>query len=293
MRPLVLAAALLSALAVTGSAQAYGWPIKPFDQPHAIRGYYDDPRVDYARGEHSISFHFGVDISAPDGTPVYAVATGTAFPRKYSIAVGTPEGREFGYWHVIPAVKHGAWVSLHELIGWVEPGQGHVHLAESYDGVYTNPLRRGGLAPYFDNTTPVISSVEIDSGGLHVDLAHVAGVVNLITEAYDTPPIAPPPPYAHTRVAPAYIRWRLIGATGWRTAVDFRHELLPQWLFWTVYAPGTVQNRPFRPGRYRFYLLRGFDTREYQNGYYRLEVRVSDTRGNVTTSVLPFRIDNL
>ena len=55
----------------------------------------------------------------------------------------------------------------------------------------------------------------------------------------------------------------------------------------------TRQNRAGRPGRYVFYLLRGLDTHDLPNGYYRLEVQASDTRGNTATSVLPFRIDNL
>ena len=75
--------------------------------------------------------------------------------------------------------------------------------------------------------------------------------------------------------------------------MDFRRDLLPQWLYSNVYASETRQNRAGRPGIYVFYLLRGLDTRDLPNGYYRLEVRVSDTRGNAATSVLPFRIDNL
>ena len=39
--------------------------------------------------------------------------------------------------------------------------------------------------------------------------------------------------------------------------------------------------------------MRGFDTRDLPNGYYRLEVQASDTRGNTATFVLPFRVDNL
>src|SRR5262245_35560893 len=63
----------LVALAVPAEAGAYGWPVKPFDRQHPVRGVFGDPRI----GETSHSFHFGVDVSAPDGTPVYATATGT------------------------------------------------------------------------------------------------------------------------------------------------------------------------------------------------------------------------
>ncbi len=296
MRRPLLAAASLIALVLPGVAHAYGWPVKPFNRPHAIRGYFDDPRVDYAPAEDSRSFHFGIDISAPDGTPVYAVAPGTAFLRRFSVAVREHDGREIGYWHIDPVVKEGQQIRLHQLLGHIEFGEGHVHLAESRDHVYVNPLRRGGgIAPYFDNTTPTIVSVSVTDGdaAVKLDPADVSGVVDLVTDAYDTPPIAPPPPWAESRVTPALIRWRLIGATPWRTAADFRHYLLPQFLFSNVYTSETRQNRANRPGQYYFYLVRGLDTRDLPNGYYRLEVRASDTRGNAATSVLPFRIDNL
>jgi Peptidase family M23 len=290
-RPLL--AALLLALALPGAAQAYGWPVRPFDSPHPIRGYFDDPRVDYAPAEDSRSFHFGIDISAPDGTPVYAVDAGIAFLRHFSVAVRERDGRELGYWHVDPVVKEGERIKLHQLLGHIEPGEGHVHLAESRNHVYVNPLRPGGIAPYFDNTTPTIVSIEASVNDIDLNPADVSGVVDLTTDAYDTPPIPPPAPWADSRVTPALIRWRLIGDTGWKTAVDFRYHLLPQWLFSNVYTPETRQNRAGRPGQYYFYLVRGFDTRDLENGYYQLEVQASDTRGNTTTSVLPFRVDNL
>ena len=133
--------------------------------------------------------------------------------------------------------------------------------------------------------------VEVASRDVDLDPADVSGVVDLTTEAYDIPPIPPPAPWSRSRVTPALIRWRLIGATHWKTAVDFRRDLLPLWLFPNVYSPETRQNRAGRPGRYVFYLLRGLDTHDLPNGYYRLEVQASDTRGNTATSVLPFRID--
>src|SRR4051794_33863412 len=54
-------------------AAAYGWPLKPFDRQHPVRAFLNDPRI----GRHgSQAFHFGIDISAIDGTPVYAVSGG-------------------------------------------------------------------------------------------------------------------------------------------------------------------------------------------------------------------------
>jgi murein DD-endopeptidase MepM/ murein hydrolase activator NlpD len=63
-------------LAAAGGAAAYPWPFKPFNQQHPVRGFFGDPRSVYLNGVLAggfdgpsfLSFHQGVDISAPDGT---------------------------------------------------------------------------------------------------------------------------------------------------------------------------------------------------------------------------------
>ena len=55
-------------------ACVYPWPLKPFDRPHPVRGYFNDPRI----SGKSRAFHFGVDVAAKDGTAVYAVTGGKA-----------------------------------------------------------------------------------------------------------------------------------------------------------------------------------------------------------------------
>src|ERR1043165_2570356 len=59
-----------------GIRPGYGWPVKPFDRQHPVRANLDDPRNGHGDAK---SFHFGVDISAPNGSPVYAVAPGKVF----------------------------------------------------------------------------------------------------------------------------------------------------------------------------------------------------------------------
>src|SRR5438552_17844534 len=95
LRSLLALAAL--ALLVPAAASAYSWPIRPFYQPHAVRGYFADPRLSGSeRG-----FHFGVDISAPDGTPVYAIVAGRAVVRTMSVSVFPRAGApHLSYWHV-------------------------------------------------------------------------------------------------------------------------------------------------------------------------------------------------
>ena len=40
---------------------SYGWPVKPFDEQHPVRGFFCDPRIG-AKGSKAL--HFGVDVSA-------------------------------------------------------------------------------------------------------------------------------------------------------------------------------------------------------------------------------------
>src|SRR5918998_5601169 len=64
-----------AALFSPSTAAAYGWPLKPFDKQHPVRGFFGDPRIE--EGPHGgESFHFGIDICAADGTPVYATISG-------------------------------------------------------------------------------------------------------------------------------------------------------------------------------------------------------------------------
>jgi len=78
----------------------------------------------------------------------------------------------------------------------------------------------------------------------------------------------------------------------WHAPVDFRKTLLPKSLFPIVFAPGTRQNRPNKPGRYRFFVAHTWDTRRLANGLYRLDVAVADAQGNRATAHLPITIAN-
>ena len=59
-----------------------------------------------------------------------------------------------------------------------------------------------------------------------------------------------------------------------------------------MYAPGTRQNKPGKPGRYRFYVARTWSTRLLPNGLYRLEVSAADAHGNTARAGLPFTLAN-
>ena len=284
------------ALGAPASAWAYNWPLKPFDRPHPIRGAFDDPREHEGLGGSSHSFHFGVDISAPDGTPVYAVEGGTIYRYRDAVSVRQGPGHEFAYWHVQTFLAEHSYVETGQEIGWIRPGWGHVHLAERVDGIYVNPLRPGGLEPFTDDTTPVVDTISVTAAGAPVDLAHVTGHIDLIADAYDLPPLAPPPPWEDTRWTPALVRWRILDdgrdVVPWETAADFRTTLLQPDQYELVYAPGTRQDHPGLPGDFRFWLSHDFDTTLLPNDTYRLEVAASDTRGNTGRAFVEFTVAN-
>jgi hypothetical protein len=284
-----IVAAGVVACAAPAVAWSYGWPLAPFDEQHAVRGFFDDPRLHIADdGTQTASFHFGIDIPAAAGTPVYAVAPGTVFREMDAVAV-RDGAHEFSYWHITPAVPEHSFVQEHALLGWVRPEWGHVHFAESLRGRYVNPLRPGALTPFVDDTQPTIAAIDL----LGADPAHVTGTVGVVVDAYDTPPIAPPPPWQDAVVAPTMIRWRLVGddaadTTPWQVAVDFRRYLLPPTEFDAMYAPGTRQNHPDRPGQLLFWLDHALDATRLEPGPYRIEVEAEDLAGNVGYGSLHF-----
>jgi hypothetical protein len=49
--------------------------------------------------------------------------------------------------------------------------------------------------------------------------------------------------------------------------------------FRNIYAPGTRQNHPNKPGLFRIWLARGFDTRPFPDGDYRLMWRLQTFAG--------------
>lgn len=287
--------------------------MKPFDRQHAVRGFLCDPRI--AGGGRT--FHFGVDIAAPAGTPVYAVAPGKVsfgspgdVAQNGGVVVVESSGRNFGYWHVAPAVRPGAHVALHGLLGHVaaQPEDwGHVHLAESTHGpngiTYWNPLRAAALAPFFDYGKPVIDAIvtSLPPRSLH-------GLVDLSVRAHDNTPIEvtqpKPPGWRGMPVTPARIRWRLMRAAKpvvpWQEAIDRRTSFHPDVRgtpasdvhFDAVYAPDTTQNNPGRPGVFHFWLKRRFDTTRHPDGAYLLEVEASDVRGNARVARLAVAFAN-
>jgi hypothetical protein len=271
---------------------SYSWPLKPFDQAHPVRANFNDPRI----SGPSKAFHFGIDISAPNGTAVYAVEAGQVYledPRAIAV-VGADA--TFGYWHVVPAVQHHQQVAKHALLGHVDAPWLHVHFAERRGGEYRSPLRAGALTPWADHSQPVVTRIVFSRAGHELQANAVSDAVDVIAEAHDTPPIPVPAPWNGLPVTPAKLRWRVVGRAGvvrdWHTPIDFTQTLLPESAFGRIYAPGTRQNHAGEPGLYRFFLAHTWSTTSLPDGNYELQVEASDLAGNTGSRTQAFTIAN-
>ena len=137
-----------TALLLEPSSSSYGWPVEPFHRQHPVRGFFGDPRIAEDGKGTTHSFHFGIDISCPDGTPVYATMSGrVVLDRRHHETisiVGADGDLTFSYWHVVPSVHDGqVAVAYRTVLGHVAKGWAHVHFSESRNGTYVNPLRAG------------------------------------------------------------------------------------------------------------------------------------------------------
>jgi hypothetical protein len=104
-----------------------------------------------------------------------------------------------------------------------------------------------------------------------------------VAEVADTTPLAVPGGWRGMPVMPGLVRYRILGPQGavvpWTTAFDVR-ERLPLTPVADVFAPWTRMNHPWRGGRYRVFLERGWNSAALNDGDYRLEAMAADTRGN-------------
>ena len=274
-RRLTLAACLaaLAAAFVPSTAKAYGWPVKPFFQQHPVRGFFGDPRIGEG-GQRQ--FHFGVDVSAPNGTPVYATRSGLVWLiHADAVGVSAGGGRSFEYWHIRPAVRAGQYVTAYRtVVGYIQKPWAHVHFSETLNGRYVNPLRPGAMEPFRDATRPRVARV----------FETAAGVV---ADVFDETPLEVARPWHDLPVMPALVRWRLVGRTAgrWSTAADFRSTIPAASAFFSIYDAATTQNHVRTPGLYRVRL--GVALPRGRN--LRIQILVADVSGNrsLTTFRLP------
>ena len=306
----------------SASSGAYQWPLKPFDKPHPIRGSFGDPRTIFdvppsekglMTGAGTFNFHFGVDISAANDTPVFPVLAGTvtvvSFGKGHEyVEVATGGGQSFQYWHIRARVRVGQRAEMGKtVLGTVMAPFEHVHFAELQNGRVINPLAEGHLSPYVDTTKPEVAAISFRNAETGPTLFPnvVRGRVLMIAEAYDTRQLPISGVWGPMPVAPARVSWQLkrysgkIVARG--VAADFRRSTPSNALFWRYYARGTYQNMSVfgrsyswgQPGCFLFKLTHTyFDTSSVRDGVYDLVVTASDIRGNTSSKTLRLTIRN-
>ena len=299
-----LTLAVLAGLLAPAAASAWSWPFKPFNRQHPIRGFFGDPRTVYMNGilagawdgPGAFGFHQGIDISAPNGTPIYAVADGTAhYLGSATLNITTGKGVTFQFFHLVPVVGEGEQViARRTVLGYVQPPFQHVHITE-IDGIrVVNPLQPGHLTPYRDTTKPVIRSISVrNQTGEPQTPIGLCGRIEMDVDAYDLPPVVVPGKFSGLPGVPALVRWTMSRLNGtvvvpWTTVADFRETVPPNSQFWAVYARGTYQNAPrfgneqyaSMPGRFLFLLAGNYDTRSLANGVYIVSVLVADGHGH-------------
>ena len=316
MRHRLLLSIVLAALALPAGAAAYPWPIKPFDRQHPVRGFFGDPRTVFVsgvsengiEGPGSFTFHQGVDIAAPDGTAIYAVTNGRIrYEGAATLDLIAPGGTTvFQYFHIVGVVGEGQHVTARQtVLGYVQAPYGHVHVSEIRRGHVVNPLQRGHLTPYADHTRPTVARILVENqNGVVQKPLGICGKVQLVADAFDTPPMRVPGKFDGLPVAPALVTWTITRNSRVivrkHVAADFRHRLPPNSRFWDVYARGTYQNDTrfgkaqyaSTPGRYLFLLSRRFDTKSLRNGAYLITVRATDVRGNTGVRTTMFSVLN-
>lgn len=133
--------------AYSGGSGSYIWPVSgPITYGF---GYRSDAAIAAVGGS---SYHEGIDIGVPTGTPVVASASGTVSYATgwsggygYAVFINHPDGSTTVYGHNSSlAVSGGEWVEQGQLIayagstGW-STGP-HVHFEIRIDGVKVNPI---------------------------------------------------------------------------------------------------------------------------------------------------------
>lgn len=108
------------------------------------------PRVGVVSGE---SFHYGVDLSAPTGTPIHAMEPGKVIVAGmygsggYTVVIKDARGREWFYHHMYrpPGVHVGQSVGIGQVLGGVgQTGAAtgpHLHVGLQVRGQWVNPTR--------------------------------------------------------------------------------------------------------------------------------------------------------
>lgn len=288
------------------------WPIKPFDEPHPIRGTFGEPRGIFGAGYDNATgpryarlmaaldpvttpgtrtLHPGIDIMGEANQAVYAVQDGVARTGGSGQDTWVEVG-DYRYVHIRPTVADGARVEAHATkIGEILPGDEHVHLTRTWRGRPVNPLAFGAFVGWQDTAPPVLGRLRVfDADGTESSQHRLKGRVAIFVRARD------PQSQGGQQSGIYLLSYRLLnrdGVTvaGPHTVFELRHE------------PGrTDRQRLYTSGSTRHDALPNFfyrvtlrepdgllDSARVRPGRYTLEITAADVAGNVTTRAYPLR----
>jgi hypothetical protein len=259
-----------------------GWPVRPHNAPHPVRGSFLDPRPDPELGA---VYHDGLDVAVRDDRPEPGAPRGRTH-RVYAIEGGrvlaaTPRGvrglvdiGHFRYEHVDALVDRGDLVQAGQLIGWTCFDTWHVHIGEFLflpggERRLINPLRPGGkIQPRVDAARPELEEIRfyrpatpawgrrtgnvarLPQAGVRLDKRRLSGTVDVRLRANDPQSFigwfADLPwlaaPHHLFRLA-VTIAQRGTGRVV-RDGDVFRSEQMLELPAGQHYAPGTEQNLP-------------------------------------------------
>jgi murein DD-endopeptidase MepM/ murein hydrolase activator NlpD len=125
----------------------FQWPLSHRTYISSYFGYRIDP---FGSGRHT--FHTGIDIPAPTGTPIHAAMAGTVIESSYNHVYGNHviirhhDGYKTLYGHMCKPskLKYGDYVTVGQVIGYVgstgESTGPHCHFTIYKNGRLLNPL---------------------------------------------------------------------------------------------------------------------------------------------------------
>ena len=159
-------AVLLVVALLPGSAEAAAPPARPGTPPRPRGPIVPGGRVMSPFGPRGAGFHYGIDVSASTGTPVFAALDGV-------VAAAYPDGRVSGYGNVV-SVSHGAFGTLYAHLDSLAVRTGERVTAGQRIGTVGTTNSAGG----FRTSGPHLHlEVIVPAAGVNVEraLAHYTG----------------------------------------------------------------------------------------------------------------------
>lgn len=306
----------------------YPWPLPPFNSSRSLTATFGEFR-NTGSSDH---FHNAVDISEPAGNPVYPCINGTVYSisdNGYNSYINVKtiingKKKHITYYHVIPSPSLSVGqnvVTGTTVLGTIEASAGHVHLIErelldpqfTLLGTPVNPIRPdGGLDPYYDTYSPVISSSSLtfykDNTSIPVPKDQLNGKIDIVIDVREKNGTST----LHNNNGTYILGYRVLSEDG-QTIIYEPEDNGMKYRFY--YLPGDEYvHNVFVQGKATlsdpiYWLTNGkgeafinsylsvsnnyIDTDLLDEGNYLLEIFTEDTRSNTSSKQFPITIQKL